>query len=169
MSWADLQNAGGGVLQQPGLVLVQVLVLDDVHHVVVQKVVLQAHLRHPTGIEQGHGGPVLHGLGEVIFGNVVPEPLVGQPLAAQQGRAGEGDIVGVGQSRAHVLRQVLILGPVGLVHQHDDIVPGAEHGSWSAETPAAAARSSAGTPRWPRSRRSSRNSCESARPGPPGP
>ena len=54
--------------------------------------------------------------------------MVGQPLAAQQGRAGEGDIIGVGQGRAHVLRQVLILGPVGLVHQHDDIVPGAEHG-----------------------------------------
>ena len=67
-------------------------------------------------------------MGEVIFRHVVPEPLVGQPLAAQQGRAGESDIIGVGQGRAHVLRQVLVLGPVGLVHQHDDVVPGAEHG-----------------------------------------
>ena len=63
----DLQNPRGGVFQQAGLVLVQVFLLDDVHHIVVQKVIFQPDLRHTAGIEQRHRGAVLHRLGEVIL------------------------------------------------------------------------------------------------------
>ena len=123
----DLQDTGRGVFQQPGLVLVQVFLLDDVHHIVIQEVVLQTDLRDTAGIEQRHRGAVLHRLGEVILRHIVSEPLVGQALAAQQRSASKGDVVGIGQRRAHVLRQILILGPVRFIHQHDDIVPGGEH------------------------------------------
>ena len=63
----DLQNPRGGVFQQAGLVLVQVFLLDDVHHIVVQKVIFQPDLRYTAGIEQRHRGAVLHRLGEVIL------------------------------------------------------------------------------------------------------
>ena len=124
----DLQYPRRRILKQPGFIVVQVFLLDDIHHIVIQEVVLQTDLRHTAGIEQRHRRSVLHRLGKVVFRHIIAEPLVGQPLAAQQRGACKGDVVGVGQPGAHILCQILVLSPMGFIHQHKDIVPRGENG-----------------------------------------
>ena len=124
----NLQNAGRRVLQQSGLILVEVFVFDDVDYVVIEEVVLKTNGWNTSGIVQRNRRTFSNGLREVVLGNVVTEPLIGQSLCTQQGCAGEGNVVCVRQRRSHILSQVFILGSVSLVDEHDNVVTSRKNG-----------------------------------------
>ena len=87
------------------------------------------------GVVERHGGAVLDRLGdrvlvEVALRVVAAEDLegalaVGDPV---DGRAGEADVGGVGQGAHQVVAEVAARGAVGLVHQHEDVLPRVEVG-----------------------------------------
>ena len=72
----DFHLLGEALLQLFLLRIVEILVLQDLIELVAQVIVLNVHLRHPLLVEQGHSGPVIHGLAEIIFGNIVTKPFV---------------------------------------------------------------------------------------------
>ena len=111
------------LLFQLGLLgIVKVFVFEDLVELLAQVFVLVQHFRHALLVEQRHGGAVIHRLAEVVFRDVIAEPLVGLAVAPKQRGAGEGEVLGIGQSGPHVLGQGLVLGAVGLVDDHDDVV-----------------------------------------------
>ena len=68
--------------------------------------------------------PVFDALGEVIFRNVISEPLIRQFFTAKERCSGEGDEIGLGQSGPHIVDQILVLRAMGFVNHDDDIVTG---------------------------------------------
>ena len=76
----DLKNTAGRVFEKLALAVAQVLLLDDLHHVIVEEVVCQPHLRDAAGIEERNGRAVGNRLSEIILTHVVAEPLVSETL-----------------------------------------------------------------------------------------
>ena len=118
----DLHLAGVPAFELLLLRVVEVLVFEDLVELVAEVLVLLEDFGHALLVEQRHGGVVVHRLPEVVLGDVVAEPRVRLPLAAEERRAGEGEVLRVGEPRPHVLGEGLVLRAVGLVHDHDDVV-----------------------------------------------
>lgn len=119
----DLNLLGKLFLQLLLLGLVQVFIFQNLVKFLAQIFVLDQHFRHPFLVEQRHGRAIVGGLLEVVFTDVIPEPGIGLAAPPQKRRAGKGQILGLGQAGSHVFRKRFILGTVGLVHHHDDVVP----------------------------------------------
>ena len=101
--------------------------LDEVVDVLVQVRVHELQLRRAVLVEERHGRAVLDRLLEVVDGDVIAEDLLRPLLAGDERRAGEGEEQRLGQRRAHVQRQRVVLAAVRLVGQHDHVGPVAEH------------------------------------------
>ena len=65
---------------------------------------------------------------KVVFADVIAEPGVGFALFAQERCAGEGEVLGVGQTGTHVFGEGFVLGAVGLIDDDDDVVAGGKDG-----------------------------------------
>jgi len=102
--------------------------LNEIVDVLVQVRVHQLQLRRAMLVEERHGRAVLDRLLEVVDGNVIAEDLLRAFLARDERRAGEGEEQRLGQRRAHVQRQHVVLAAVRLVRQDDHVGPVAEHG-----------------------------------------
>jgi len=113
-------------LQLRLLLGVQFRRLDQVVEVVIEVRVDELQLGGAVLVVEGHRGPVLHGLLEVVDGDVVAEDLPGALFAGDQRRAREGQEEGPGQGRAHVEGQGIVLAAVGLVGQDDHVGPVAQ-------------------------------------------
>jgi len=109
------------------LLLVQLGFFKEVFHVLVQVVVDQLQLRDAVFVVERDGRAVGHGLLEVIDADIIAEDLPCLFLAHDQGRAGEGQKGGVGQGRAHIERQGVVLAAVRFVGDDDDVGPFREH------------------------------------------
>ena len=99
----------------------------EVVNVLVQVRVDELQLRRAVLVEERDGRAVLDRLLKVVDGNVVAENLLRPFLAGDQRRAGEGEEQRLGQSRAHVQRQRVVLAAVRLVREHDHVGPVAQH------------------------------------------
>ena len=124
----NLQNTRGWVFEQTCFVLIQVFIFNNIHNVVIEKIIFQPDFFDAPCIIQRNGGAVLDRLRKIIFRDVIAEPLICQPLGAEQRRAGKRDVIGVRQSGTHILRQILILRSVRFIHHHNNIVARWEHG-----------------------------------------
>ncbi len=109
------------------LVLVELGLLEDLFHVVVEVRVDQLHLGRAVLVVERHRRPVLDRLAEVVDRHVVAEHLPGPLLPGDQRRPGEGQERCVRQGVAQVQRQRVVLGAVRLVGDHDDVVPLRQH------------------------------------------
>jgi hypothetical protein len=78
-------------------------------------------------VEERDRRAVLDRLLEVVDAHVVAEDLAGALLPRDEGRAREGDEERVRQRRAHVHRELVVLRPVRLVDDDDDVRPRVEH------------------------------------------
>lgn len=78
----NLQNAGCRIFKEPRLIIIEVFLLDNIYHIIVKEIIGQTYFRHTAAVEQRHRRAVLYGLGEVILGNIIAKPLVGQSLGA---------------------------------------------------------------------------------------
>ena len=87
----------------------QVGFFDQLVDVVVQIGIVELQLRRAVLVEERHRRAVLHRLLEVVDRHVIAEDLARALLARDQRRAGEGQEQRVGQRRAHVERQRVVL------------------------------------------------------------
>ena len=122
----NFQFLGVERLQMFDFVIVQIFVFDDLGKIAVEKVVGQTDFGGPIAVKERNRRSVFNALSEVIFRNIIAEPLIRQFFTAQERRSGKGDEVGVRQSGPHVVGQILVLCAMGFVDHDDDIVAGGE-------------------------------------------
>lgn len=102
---------------------VQIGRVDRLVDLFVQIRIGHLEFRGPVLVVERHGGPVIDRLLEVVDADVVAEDLPRPLLSRDQRRPGEGEEIRVRQGRPHVHGEGVVLAPVGLVRQHDDVVP----------------------------------------------
>ena len=112
----DLHYAGRRVFQEFLLPVVQFLLLTYLVDVGIEPIIGQAHLRHPSTVKQRHRIAVLYRLSKVVFRHIIAKPLVGEPPTAQKRSTRKGNIVGIRQSRVHILGKLLVLGAMSLIY-----------------------------------------------------
>ena len=118
----DLVVLAEQLLQQRGLIRVELGLLDRLGDPVVQVEPRDAQLLAPVLVDQLDRGLVLLGALEVVARDVVAEDAPGQLVVLEERRAGEADERGVRQREAHVARELARLRPVRLVRDDDDVV-----------------------------------------------
>ena len=113
---------------QPGFLFgVKFGILNQLVNVVIQIGIDELQFRRAVLVKQRHGRAVLHRLLEVVDRHVITEHILGALFAGNQRRAGKGEEQGLGQGRAHVQRQRVVLAAVRFVGEHDHIRPVAQH------------------------------------------
>ena len=111
------------LFEQRRLVGVEFGLLDLGGDAVVEVQPGNAELLAPVLVDELHRRSVLLGALEVVSGDIVSENPLCDRVVLEQGRSGEADKGRIGQREAHVARQPSRLRPVGLVGNHDDVVP----------------------------------------------
>ena len=119
--------AGELPLQFLLLRLVQFRLFQQALHVLVEVFVDQLQFGDAVLVVERHRRAVGHRLLEIVDADVIAEDLPGLLLAHDQRRAGKGQESGVGQGRAHIQRQRVVLAAVRLVGDDDDVAPLGEH------------------------------------------
>ena len=114
---------------------IEILIFQYLVELLAQVFVLDQHLRDALLVKERHRGLVVHRLDEVVFAHVIAEPGIGLAFPAEKRRAGKGHILGIGQAGPHVLRQRLVLGAVGFIDDHDDVIPGRTAGGMPCPCP----------------------------------
>jgi hypothetical protein len=104
----------------------QVGFFDQLVDIVIEIGVVEMQLRRPVLVEQRHRRAVFHRLLKVIDRHVIAEHLARAFFSRDQRRAGEREKKRVGQRRAHIERQRIVLRAMRLVGEHDHIAPIAE-------------------------------------------
>ena len=109
------------------LLVVEVGLLDDLRQVVAEGRVDELRARDAVLVVERDRRVVRRRRREVVDRDVVAEDLLGLLLAGDQRRPGEAEEAGVRQRVAHVERERVVLGAVGLVGDDDDVVSLGEH------------------------------------------
>lgn len=109
-------------IQLPLLLLVQVSVVEQLRHVLVQILVGELQLGDAVLVVQWDCRAIFDGLAEVVDADVVAEHFARLLFAdLHQGRSREGDESGVWERVAHVLSEHVVLAPVRLIGDDDDV------------------------------------------------
>ena len=126
----DLVVLAQQLLQQSGLIWVQVGGIDSGCDAVIQVQLGQAQLFTPVLIHQLDGGSVFFAALEVVARHIAAKNALGDLVVLEQRRAGEADESRVGQCQPHVARQLARLGAVRLIRHHNDVVAPAVGRVW---------------------------------------
>jgi len=123
-----ISNSLAFALQLGLLGVIEVLIFEDLVEFLAQVLILVQDLWHPLRIEKRYGRTVVHRLAEVVLRYVASKPFVRLPVASEQRRAGESEVLGIGEPSPHVLCERFVLSSVGFIYDDDDVVAIGQHG-----------------------------------------